>query len=230
MATGIRKMFNEVAPTYELLNHLFTAGLDVLWRRKAAEVAVDVGGQHWLDVCSGTGEMARYLSQKSPPKTRVVSVDLSLPMVRESAGKQGSQELSLSLADARILPFKDNSFDLITISFATRNLDLTRDRLVQTFSEFRRILRPGGVFLNLETSQPDVGLIRKLFHYYTVLTVPLFGGLISGSRNAYRYLSHTVRRFYDAKGLASILTDAGFGWVGVHRMMLGVVALHKAVK
>jgi demethylmenaquinone methyltransferase/2-methoxy-6-polyprenyl-1,4-benzoquinol methylase len=128
------------------------------------------------------------------------------------------------------LPFADQSLDLITISFATRNINLSKDTLIQTFAEFHRVLRPGGRFVNLETSQPTSSIVRRGFHLYIKLFVRSIGAFISGSRAGYAYLAHTMPRFYPAEELADLMRQAGFHQVTYQKMFLGVAAIHLGIK
>jgi demethylmenaquinone methyltransferase/2-methoxy-6-polyprenyl-1,4-benzoquinol methylase len=230
MSKGVQRIFSKVSHTYELVNHILTFGLDVLWRRKAACIAVNGGGSRWLDVCSGTGETAAYLQRASKGIADVITADFSLPMTRLAARKHEASRIEMTLADVKQLPYPDNSFDLVTISFATRNINKNRESLLEYFREFKRVLRPGGRFLNLETSQPRSRLIRSLFHLYVRLTVKSLGSLISGSKTGYAYLSYTVPRFYHVEELEAILRDAGFSSVVSQQMTLGLAAIHLAVK
>lgn len=230
MSKNIQRIYSEVSPTYELVNHVLTWGLDILWRRKAAKMAARAGGTRWLDVCSGTGEMAAYLSRAADKNTNIIVTDFSFPMIREAIEKPKAHRLEFILADAKTLPFCDGTFDLITISFATRNINVTRDVLMQSLREFYRILKPGGVFVNLETSQPPSRAINRLFHLYVRLFVRPLGYILSGSRAGYAYLASTIPRFYGAEEYADIIRRAGFAKIEIHPMMFGVAAIHKAVK
>ncbi len=210
---------------------MFTLGLDMVWRRLAVSMIrpSNVAGT-WLDVCSGTGEMVELLAQSAKPATRLVAADFSSDMIHVAKRKSLSRTVLFTLADAGSLPFKDESFDLITISFATRNLTRTRDQLLHTFQEFNRVLKPGGVFLNLETSQPPQTLIRTGFHLYVNIMVNHLGPLLAGSKSGYSFLSNTVRRFHDAKSLAHLLRVSGFQHVSYRRIMFGIAAIHLAIK
>lgn len=230
MNQGIRKFFSDVPHTYELVNHVLTFGLDILWRRSSAKTAAADGGQTWLDMCSGTGEMAMYLRRLIDIETTIVAVDFSFPMLSKITEKPEGDHIRFTMADARCLPFPDNSIDLVTISFATRNINISRDILIQTLAEFHRILKPGGRFVNLETSQPQVKSIRFLYHTYVRLFVKPIGSIISGSKSPYAYLSRTIRGFYNADDFAGIIRQAGFSTVTYKRMFLGIAAVHKAVK
>lgn len=230
MNKGIQKIFSEASHSYELVNHALTWGLDILWRRKLTKTAAMDGGARWLDVCSGTGETAVYLSGLAGEKTTVFAADFSISMLREAAKKPEAAQIRFTLADAGSLPFRDETFDLVTISFATRNINTSRDALIHYLREFHRVLKPGGRFVNVETSQPSSLLIRKLFHLYIRLVVKPIGWMISGSKSAYTYLSHTIPRFYNADDFAQIIRQAGFSEVSFHSMTFGAAAIHRALK
>ncbi len=230
MRKGVQKIFSEAAETYELVNHVLTLGLDILWRRKAAREAAKAKGFLWLDVCSGTGEMALNLSRLADEKVKIVSVDFCHSMITRGLEKRKIPNLSFVLADSGRLPFVDMTFNLVTISFATRNISPNRPELVAHLREFHRVLKPGGYFVNLETSQPSVKIIQKLFHLYINLTVKQLGYLLSGSRAAYRYLAYTIPRFFPPEEFSSILREAGFARATHRTLFLGVSAIHTAIK
>jgi len=230
MNKGIQKIFAEVPQTYELVNHILTFGFDILWRKKAVNIAVRQGGTHWLDVCSGTGETANYLANHASATTNVYAADFSLPMLTEATRKLNGERIHFALSDVKQLPFPNDTFDLITISFATRNINTSREALENSFREFHRVLKPGGQFVNLETSQPQFVIIRKLFHLFIKIFVKPIGSLISGSRAGYTYLSSTIPRFYPAEELTGILKSAGFPTVTYRNMLFGVAAIHQSVK
>ena len=230
MSKGVLRVFTEVASLYELVNHVLTFGLDIPWRKRAAQVAALGGGDLWLEVCSGTGEMAVNLMKIASPNTRIVVSDFSMPMISRASKKEKLRVASVSLADSQQLPFPDNTFDLVVISFATRNITPTREKLVTFLREFYRILKPGGRFINLETSQPPSPIIRTAFQLYTREVIKLIGRIISGSKTGYAYLAHTVPRFLNARDLAAILRNSGFSRVQYTTMTFGAVAIHRAVK
>lgn len=229
MSRGLQRIFNSTASTYEMINHILTFGLDKLWRRKIAELALINGGSKWLDVCSGTGEMAANLQSVSKHDMIILSTDFSFAMLKEGQKKVEFQNIPQILAESGSLPFKDNLFDVVTISYATRNLNPTRDRLISYLKEFHRILKPGGIFLNLETSQPESFILRHLFHIYARHVVANLGHLISGSRSGYAYLASSVQRFYDRTEFARILHQAGFKKIKVKSFLLGAFAVHQAM-
>jgi demethylmenaquinone methyltransferase/2-methoxy-6-polyprenyl-1,4-benzoquinol methylase len=230
MRKGVQKIFSEVAETYELVNHILTLGLDILWRRKAAREAIKAKGFLWLDVCSGTGEMALNLSRLADEKVKIVSVDFCRPMITRALRKREIPNLFFVLAESGRLPFVDMTFNLVTISFATRNICPNKPELVNHLREFHRVLKPGGYFVNLETSQPSMRIMQKLFHLYINLTVKQLGFFLSGSRSAYRYLAYTIPRFFPPEEFSSILHEAGFARVTHRLLFLGASAIHTAVK
>jgi len=231
MANSIQRIFAEAAATYELVNRVLTLGLDRRWRRQAAGIAA-AGAEpgEWVDMCTGTGEMAVYLKRLAPEGTRVRGVDMSAAMLAEARKNPEAGNIDFTQAEITALPFPDKSVDLITMSFATRNVNLSREALLRAFSELHRVLKGGGLFVNLETSQPASPLMRRCFHLYVRLLVIPVGRSISGSNAAYAYLARTIPRFYAADELAGIMRDAGFGEVHFRHLLLGAVAIHEARK
>ena len=226
----IQSMFSEVPETYERVNHILTFCFDILWRKSAVKIAVKAGGERWLDVCTGTGEMASYLHRLAKNGTGVYAIDFSLPMLRKATKKPEGCGIKFLLSDIKSLPFSDETFDLITISFATRNINLSEDILISTFQEFYRLLRVGGYFVNLETSQPSYYPIRRVFHQFVKLSVTPVGRFISGSKPAYSYLANTITQFYQAEKLKDIMGQAGFKDITIKKLMFGAAAIHRGVK
>jgi demethylmenaquinone methyltransferase/2-methoxy-6-polyprenyl-1,4-benzoquinol methylase len=230
----VKKIFSEVPTTYERINRILTLGFDTIWRKKAAKIAAKAvakaGGSHWVDMCTGTGETVAYLSRLAPEGTNVSAVDLSPEMMAEARKKPEAKNINFILADVKELPFPNKSIDLITISFATRNINLNKEALIKSFSEFHRVLKSGGHFVNLETSQPPIGFIRMLFHLFVKLFVKQIGSRMSGSLSGYLYLSKTIPKFYTANELADILRQAGFKDVTYNHLLFGVAAIHQGTK
>lgn len=204
--------------------------MDVVWRRKAARLAAHQGGLLWLDVCSGTGEMARSLDRQARGRPKIVVADFSPAMIQEFRSSQRRPRFLFTLAEAGHLPFPSGIFDLITIAFATRNIQTSDEALLLRLKEFYRILRPGGLLVNLETSQPPNSLVRKLFHTYVRLVVRPVGFFLSGSREGYAYLSSTIPCFHSAKDFSRLLREVGFSPVEEKLLSFGVAAIHLAFK
>jgi demethylmenaquinone methyltransferase/2-methoxy-6-polyprenyl-1,4-benzoquinol methylase len=230
MSKNVQNLFSDVSDTYECINSVLTLGLDSPWRKKAAQIAAEDGGLMWMDMCTGTGDMAVLLSGHAGNRTKIFSTDFSRPMINQARKKSELKEVNFALGEAGQLPFSDRTFDLVTISFATRNINLNREKLVACFSEFHRILKPEGRFVNIETSQPPSILVKTLLHQYVKNIVTPLGYLISGSKQSYRYLAKTIPRFYDADSLSEIMYESGFSKVEYERMSFGIVAIHKGIK
>lgn len=235
MNKGIQEFYSRIWGSYELINTILTLGLDARWRSKAVKRAVEPNHRpgRFLDICSGTGQTALNLAKRLPSTAQIFAADFSHPMLKTAAAKtrqKGLKNISFTLTDAIHLPFENNSFDMIVITFATRNLDSKPGHLLKAFREFHRVLKPGGSFLNLETSQPPIRMVRRLFHLYVKLTVKPVGRLISGSGPSYAYLSNSIRDFYSARELETILYEAGFETVEYKNLLFGAAALHRACK
>lgn len=226
----LKKVFSEVPATYERVNHVLTLGLDRVWRWRAARIAAASGGDQWVDVCTGTGETAVYLSRLAPERTKVQAVDFSPAMMAEARKKREAARIEFVSADIHALPFLSGSVDLVTMSFAARNINVNRESMAHGLSELYRVLKPGGCFVNLETSQPPFGFVKNCFHLYIKLFVKQIGSRLSGSKAGYSYLSKTIPQFYTAETLSDILRQAGFGEVTFKRLMFGVAAIHQARK
>jgi demethylmenaquinone methyltransferase/2-methoxy-6-polyprenyl-1,4-benzoquinol methylase len=223
-------VFDGIAPHYEFVNHVLTLGLDRWWRRRAAQVAARDGGTHWLDVCTGTGELARLLRRLAPPEALVMGLDFSLPMLQLARRSAGPEAIPYLQGEAAALPFPDASLDLITVSFATRNLASSRQGLEACLGEFARVLRPGGRFVNMETSQPPARLIRWLFHLYVRLLVEALGSRLSRSRRGYGYLAASMLRWPEAPALSRAMLDAGFSRAAHRPLLFGATAIHVATR
>jgi demethylmenaquinone methyltransferase/2-methoxy-6-polyprenyl-1,4-benzoquinol methylase len=226
--TSVQEIFSEVPVTYERVNHILTFGLDIVWRRRALRVASKAGAGRWADMCTGTGETAVSLSRMAPAGTRILAVDFSREMLAEASKKPEAEHIDFVPADIKALPFPDRSIELITMSFATRNINTSKEALQQSFKELYRVLSPGGHFMSLETSQPPSAIMRKFFHIYVRLAVQRVGSLLSGSKRAYTYLASTIPRFYNAEVLTDILRQSGFRDVEFERLTFGAAAIHHA--
>ena len=230
MNRGLEKIYSEIPERYEIANHVLTLGLDRLWRRRAARIAVEGSGTRWIDLCSGTGEMAALLKRLAGSDCKVFAADFSMPMLSRARSKRETSEILFALSEIDALPFPDGCFDLATVSFATRNIDRGGETLVHAFREIFRVLRPGGRFVNLETSRPRNPFVRTLFHSYVRLFVRPIGGAITGSEAGYAYLSSSILRFYSRDQLSEILRETGFSEVESIPLFFGAAAVHTAVR
>lgn len=230
MSQGVQQLYCRITRTYELLNHIMTFGADISWRKQAIDSIPDNSNHiRCLDICTGTGDMARLLSKRFNHNTTIIGADFSQPMLLRAIDNS-SLSVKYINTEAQILPFTDNSFDLVTISFATRNLRTNESHLKKCLTEFYRIIKPRGMFIHLETSQPDSALYRWLFYRYVKACIKPIGGLISGSGKAYAYLSQTIPKFYPPKELSKIISESGFNKVEYKPLWGGIAAIHIGTK
>ncbi|MBO9404686.1 MAG: bifunctional demethylmenaquinone methyltransferase/2-methoxy-6-polyprenyl-1,4-benzoquinol methylase UbiE [Thermomicrobium sp.] len=222
----VRRMFDRIAPRYDVMNRLMTFGRDVTWRRAAARAALTHQPAVVLDVATGTGDLAFELAAQGA--ARVVALDFSRTMLRHAARKRsasGLDRVTLLCGDAMRLPFRDASIDACTIGFGLRNFP----DYEAAIHELARVVRPGGVLVILETT-PFQGPLAPLLRFYFDCFVPWLGGLVSGDRAAYSYLPRSTAAFPTASELTALLRAAGFASVQARKLMAGTVALHIAVR
>ncbi|HEY8723375.1 MAG TPA: ubiquinone/menaquinone biosynthesis methyltransferase [Gaiellaceae bacterium] len=212
---SVRTMFDRIAPVYDVMNHLMTAGLDVRWRRLAAEAAVRTGDRV-LDAACGTGDLA--IADLKAGAGKVTGLDFSEKMLERARSKHASIEWMQG--DMLALPFADETFDAATVGFGVRNVE----NLELGLRELRRVLRPGGRLSILEITQAR-GALRPFYSLWFDRVVPLLGKVLPGG-DAYTYLPASVKRFPTAERLADMLREAGFGDVGFKLMGGSIVALH----
>jgi demethylmenaquinone methyltransferase/2-methoxy-6-polyprenyl-1,4-benzoquinol methylase len=224
-AQSVREMFAAIASRYDLLNHLLSGNVDRRWRRLVVRRVVanlPVGNARVLDVACGTGDLS--LALVAGAQVQVVGLDFCRPMLDIAAAKSSQRGLPIPFVegDGLRLPFRDQSFDGATIAFGLRNLASVDDGL----RELLRILRPGGTVAVLEFSKPQTPILRTFFRLYFTKLLPLFGGLISGSKSAYEYLPDSVSRFPDQMSLAALMGEVGFTEVTFQNLTGGIAALH----
>ena len=214
----VRGMFDRIAPVYDAMNRVMTAGLDRAWRRLTVEAVVQPGDRV-LDACCGTGDLALAAEREGGI---VTGLDFSPKMLERARRK--SETITWVEGDLLELPFEDGSFDAATVGFGVRNVA----DLEAALAELRRVLRPGGRLAILEITQPR-GLLRPFFSLWFDRIVPLLGKVLPGGR-AYTYLPASVRRFPGAEELVSLLERTGFQHVRVRLLGGSIVALHTGVK
>jgi len=213
---GVRRMFDRIAPVYDAMNRVMTAGLDRRWRRLTANAVVRPG-HRVLDACCGTGDLALEALRAGGT---VVGLDFSEPMLERARRK--SPAVEWVRGDLTALPFEDGSFDSATVGFGIRNVP----ELEAGLRELRRVLRPGGRLAVLEITRPR-GPLKPFFRLWFDGIVPLLGKILPGG-DAYTYLPASVRRFPGPEDLAAVMRAAGFEHVEYRRLGGGIIALHVA--
>jgi len=226
------KIFTAVPPSYDLINRIFTLRLDEKWRKKAAMECLADQPARIMDLCTGTGDLAIRLAKMSK-SVEITGYDYSQPMLdlaEKKAMKHNFPKITFTQGDAAAMPFPDGHFDAIGIAFAFRNLTFKNYDTPKFLAEIHRVLKPGGRFVIIESSQPKQAWLKGLFRFYSRFIVYPIGSLISGNRPAYKYLSYSVIHYYQPEEICKLLKDHGFSEVSFKRLTGGISALHVAIK
>ncbi|MFM9058813.1 MAG: bifunctional demethylmenaquinone methyltransferase/2-methoxy-6-polyprenyl-1,4-benzoquinol methylase UbiE [Planctomycetaceae bacterium] len=221
----VRGMFAEIAPRYDLVNRLLSGGIDVRWRRTTVRRAPPpAAGGAILDVCTGTGDLARAYARAAGPGVRIVASDFCRPMLDRGVEKSRHAGLPVEWveADAMALPFPAAAFDLVTVAFGLRNIADTARGL----AEMARVLKPGGTLAILEFSLPANALVRGFYLWYFRNVLPAIGNTVArNASDAYTYLNKSVEEFPSGDALASLVRAAGFDRVEIVPLTLGIASL-----
>lgn len=226
-AGRVRRVFDSVAPRYDVMNDLMSLGLHRAWKAYTVLVANVKPGQKVLDIAGGTGDLALAFAPKVGVDGIVVHTDINEAMLREGRNRLLDAGVSLAtlVCDAEQLPFPDGHFDVATVAFGLRNMTHKEEAL----REMRRVLKPGGKLLVLEFSKVAKPL-AKIYDWYSFKVLPRLGKLVAGDESSYQYLAESIRMHPDQDELKALMLKSGFGHVDYHNMSGGVVALHVAIK
>lgn len=212
----IEKMFSDIAPRYDLLNRLLSMGIDRQWRKTAIR-RLQPGEGCYLDIATGTGDVALEIVRQNP-SARVVGMDFSHPMLAAGLKKVRGLPIHLGRGDALRLPFRDGRFDGATCAYGIRNFaDLKKG-----LGEMRRVLKPGAPVSILEFTMPENPLVKAVYLFYFTRLLPFVGKLISGHPEAYTYLPQSVMDFPDRRLLKKVFEDCGFEQVAVTPLTFGI--------
>jgi len=225
--TYVRAMFAGIAQRYDFLNHFLSFGMDYYWRRKAVGIVrkhiKEIREPHILDIACGTGDLSFEILRQIPD-ANITGIDLAKPMldIFEEKAKERKALIAIEEGDVEALRFADNTFDAITIGFGTRNFT----RLDVAFKEIHRVLKPGGIFINLELSKPRTFPMKQFYGFYSRSFMPFIGKLISKNKEAYTYLPDSIQRFPEREEIMKMLLEAGFEHAEWKDLSAGIVTMH----
>ena len=223
----VRTMFSDIAGRYDFLNHFLSFGLDYYWRRKAVGIIENhvskIQEPSILDIACGTGDLSFELLKKIP-NAKITGIDLAKPMLDIFQQKINARKAPITIGegDVEALSFPDGSFDAVTIGFATRNFS----RLNIAFKEIARVLKPGGIFVNLELSKPRRTPMKQLYAFYGKRILPIIGKMISKNSEAYTYLPDSIQRFPEREEIMKMLREAGFLQTEWQDLSAGIGTMH----
>ncbi|HZK08090.1 MAG TPA: bifunctional demethylmenaquinone methyltransferase/2-methoxy-6-polyprenyl-1,4-benzoquinol methylase UbiE [Bacteroidales bacterium] len=224
----VQKMFDNIAPSYDLLNHLLSADIDKLWRRRVIKMIRSQPHRHILDLATGTGDLA--IAAAALPDTKVTAVDLSAEMLKfqqKKLQKKNLQEqITLLQGDGEALPFDDDTFDVVMIAFGVRNFE----DLPKGLAEMRRVLKKDGLVVILEFSKPRTFPVKQLYQFYFKRILPTVGRWISKDKSAYSYLPDSVGYFPSGTDFTRYLTQAGYTNPAIRTLTLGIASIYSARK
>jgi len=224
----VAQMFDNISEDYDGLNRVISLGIDVSWRKKVVKLIGENNPQQILDIATGTGDLALMMAELNPEK--IVGLDISEGMLqvgRQKITKANlSSKIKMIVGDSENIPFPDNTFDAITVSFGVRNFE----NLDKGLTEILRVLKPGGKFVVLETSNPTKFPFKQGYKLYTNYILPIIGKLFSKDKVAYSYLSETANSFPFGKAFNNILQKNGFKNAKNIPVTFGVASIYTALK
>lgn len=234
----VEVMFDSIAPAYDFMNTAMTFGLHRMWRRRALKRALAIAGveratkgegMHILDVATGTGDLV-FALHRDLPEARICGIDLSEGMLGVARSKlastPGSERLEFMKGDSLALPYADDSFNLVTVAYGVRNFE----RMEDGYREMLRVLKPGGVICIIELSQPEKGLTRRLYDFYSRHLIPAIGRMVSGDSRAYTYLPESIAAAPQRDDMAAVMKRAGFSNTSWKSLTFGAVTCYFARK
>lgn len=225
----VADMFNNIAKTYDFLNHFLSLGIDVIWRKMAINELKNNKPAHILDVATGTGDFAFEALRILKPE-QITGVDISqgmLDIAKQKISKRGlDNKFQVKLGDSEKLPFTDNEFDAVTVAYGVRNFENLETGLADMF----RVLKPGGKAVVLEFSKPKVFPVKQLYNVYFNYITPGIGKIFSKDARAYTYLPESVAAFPDGKNFTALMDKVGFKNTKSRPLAFGICSIYTGVK
>jgi demethylmenaquinone methyltransferase / 2-methoxy-6-polyprenyl-1,4-benzoquinol methylase len=226
----VGEVFRSVAGKYDVMNDLMSLGIHRLWKRFALELAGVRPGQFVLDLAGGTGDLSKKLARQVGDAGQVVLADINEAMISQGRDRLIDEGIAGNVAyvqaNAEVLPFPDNSFDVITMAFGLRNVTLKEKALQSMW----RVLKPGGKVIILEFSKLTIPSLMPLYDAYSFRILPLLGRMVANDAESYRYLVESIRKHPDQQTLKKMMMDVGFENCDFHNLAAGIVAIHKGYK
>lgn len=223
----VQDMFGRIAKRYNLMNRVMTGGQDMRWRRFVVQKAQLRPGDRLLDLATGTGDIA-FEALRSVPGVHAVGADFALPMMQVGQHLPQGPQVGWTAADALALPYADEQFDAVVSGYLVRNVI----NIPQTLGEQKRVLKPGGRIVILDTSPPPDSLLKPFILLHLRYGIPILGRIIGGKEaaDAYTYLPESTQAFKTPDELAALMRSAGYEQVGYKTFMFGTMAVHWGVK
>lgn len=223
----VRGMFNDIAPTYDKLNHILSFDIDKVWRKRVVRIVQGLGAKHIMDMATGTGDLAIALARKIEGST-IYGADFSsemLAVARKKIERLGLLErISLTECNAEDIPLEDSSVEAVTVAFGVRNFEHQKEAL----TEIKRTIKRGGHLVVLEFSNPKCALVRYVYRFYSHYILPAIGRIISRHNNAYTYLPESIDQFATPEAFTELLQEVGFVDVKRRSQSFGIAQIYIA--
>jgi demethylmenaquinone methyltransferase/2-methoxy-6-polyprenyl-1,4-benzoquinol methylase len=224
----VKTMFNDIAPKYDLLNHVLSMGIDKLWRKKVRKQLAEIKPERILDIATGTGDLAIELARLNPKE--IIGADIAVDMLKvgeKKIQKKGLDKIiKLEQGDAENMKFETGYFDAVTVAFGVRNYE----NLLKGLKEMHRVLRPGGKVAILEFSKPSAFPVKNLYNFYFKNILPNIGKKVSKNDEAYTYLPESVQQFPEGRNFMKVMKEAGFTQISQERLTFGIATLYTGLK